>query len=62
MTEFDVLIRARMIAEEAGVEWRDLTSCLPEQQVARIRDRIARHVLALREEMMRHSTAMQQAA
>jgi 3-oxoacyl-[acyl-carrier-protein] synthase III len=56
MSTIDVLIEARKIADEAGVEWRDLDALLPEQQLASIRDRITRKLLALREEMIKHET------
>lgn len=54
MSTIDVLITARAIADQADVEWRDLDTLLPEQQIAGIRDRITRKTLALREELIKH--------
>lgn len=52
MSVHDVLIAARRIAEEAGVEHADLAGVPPQMQVREIRDRIARKVIATREEML----------
>lgn len=52
MSVHDVLIRARRIAEEAGIEHADLDGLLPNQQIALIQDRISRRVQALREELL----------
>jgi hypothetical protein len=41
VTVIDVLVAARKIADDAGIEWRDLDALLPQQQLAQIRSRIA---------------------
>lgn len=51
MSTIEVLITARQIAEQAGIEWKDLEGT-PLQQVAQIRSRVAQKTLALREELM----------
>lgn len=50
MTEIDILIAARKIADENEIEWRDLDELLPQQQLAQIRDRLSRQLLILRME------------
>ena len=62
MSIIEVLVSARRIAEDAGVEWRDLDHLLPQQQVAQIRSRIAQKTLALQEEMLGITHKRQQAA
>lgn len=52
MSVIEVLVAARQIADDAGVEWRDLDSLAPRVQVAAIRSRIAQDVLAKREELL----------
>lgn len=60
MSTIEVLIEARRIADQVGVEWKDLEGT-PLQQVAAIRSRVAQRVLALREEMMGIAHKRQQA-
>lgn len=60
MSVIEVLIAARKIAEDAGVEWKDLDGT-PYQQVAAIRSRVAQRVLALQEEMLGITVKRQQA-
>lgn len=52
MSVTDVLVAARTIAEEAGVETTDLATLPPRVQVSAIQDRIARKVLAAQEELL----------
>lgn len=61
MTVIDVLVAARRIADDAGIEWRDLDSLLPQQQLAQIRSRIAQDVLAKQEELLGITHKRQQA-
>jgi hypothetical protein len=51
MSTTDMVEMARAIANEMGVPFDDLTEMNAAVQVALIRDRIARKVIALREEL-----------
>jgi hypothetical protein len=46
-----ILAEARAAAELVGVPWDDLSDELPQREVALIRDRISRRLLALRDEL-----------
>ena len=57
----EVLGIVRRLAEEVGVEWRDLDDLLPEQQIAHVRSRVSLRLLAMREEMHGITVKRQQA-